>query len=183
MRRPRHCRLSDSKSLCYSKAGERRMDFMHDALGDRRSFRLLNVLDDFNREGLGIEADLSLPSARVIRALDRVIEWRGQSQAIRCDNGPEYLSAPCRLGHSSVASSSPTSSPASRSRTLTLNVTTEPCATTGSIRLCSIPSNRCRTLPLTGSGHTTTNARIWPLAASPLFRNSDSQLSSTSHSG
>jgi putative transposase len=68
------------------------MDFMHDALGDGRSFRLLNVLDDFNREGLGIEADLSLPSARVIRALDRIIEWRGQSQAIRCDNGPEYLS-------------------------------------------------------------------------------------------
>jgi len=38
------------------------MDFMHDALGDGRSFRLFNVLDDFNREGLAIEADLSLPS-------------------------------------------------------------------------------------------------------------------------
>lgn len=36
------------------------MDFMHDALGDGRSFRLFNVLDDFNREGLAIEADLSL---------------------------------------------------------------------------------------------------------------------------
>ncbi len=31
-----------------------RGDFMADRLGDGRAFRLLNVLDDFNREGLGI---------------------------------------------------------------------------------------------------------------------------------
>ena len=29
------------------------MDFMADRLGDGRAFRLLNVLDDFNREGQG----------------------------------------------------------------------------------------------------------------------------------
>lgn len=68
------------------------MDFMHDQLSDGRSFRLFNVLDDFNREGLGIEVDLSLPAARVIRTLDRIIEWRGRPAAIRCDNGPEYIS-------------------------------------------------------------------------------------------
>ena len=68
------------------------MDFMHDHLADGRQYRLFNVLDDFNREGLGIEVDLSLPSARVIRALDQIIEWRGRPKAIRCDNGPEYLS-------------------------------------------------------------------------------------------
>ena len=44
------------------------MDFMHDQLRDGRCFRLFNVLDDFNREGLGIEVDLSLPTTRVIRA-------------------------------------------------------------------------------------------------------------------
>lgn len=69
------------------------MDFMHDALGDGRAFRLFNVLDDFNREGLVIEADLSLPAQRVIRALDQAIEWRGKPTAIRCDNGPEYISS------------------------------------------------------------------------------------------
>lgn len=68
------------------------MDFMHDNLDDGRQYRLFNVLDDFNREGLGIEVDLSLPAARVIRALDQIIEWRGRPKAIRCDNGPEYLS-------------------------------------------------------------------------------------------
>lgn len=72
------------------------MDFMHDQLCDGRSFRLFNVLDDFNREGLGIEVDLSLPSARAIRALEQIIEWRGRPAVIRCDNGPEYLSAAIR---------------------------------------------------------------------------------------
>ncbi len=68
------------------------IDFMHDALNDGRNFRLFNVLDDFNRQGLCIEVDFSLPTQRVIRALDQVIEWRGQPRAIRCDNGPEYIS-------------------------------------------------------------------------------------------
>jgi len=68
------------------------MDFMHDQLSDSRSYRLFNVIDDFNREGLGIEVDLSLPSERVIRALEQIIEWRGKPTAIRCDNGPEYIS-------------------------------------------------------------------------------------------
>lgn len=68
------------------------MDFMHDQLQDGRSFRLFNVIDDFNREALGIEVDFSLPSERVIRALNQIIDWRGKPKAIRCDNGPEYVS-------------------------------------------------------------------------------------------
>jgi putative transposase len=68
------------------------MDFMADRLGDGRAFRLLNVLDDFNREGLGIEVDFSLPAERVIRSLERIIEWRGSPASIRVDNGPEYIS-------------------------------------------------------------------------------------------
>jgi putative transposase len=68
------------------------MDFMHDQLQDGRSFRLFNVIDDFNREGLGIEVDFSLPSERVIRSLEQIIEWRGKPGIIRCDNGPEYIS-------------------------------------------------------------------------------------------
>jgi putative transposase len=67
------------------------MDFMHDQLADGRSFRLLNVIDDFNREGLAMEVDLSLPAERVVRALDQLIAWRGAPVRIRCDNGPEYV--------------------------------------------------------------------------------------------
>ncbi len=68
------------------------MDFMHDQLEDGRSYRLFNVLDDFNREGLAIEVDLSLPAERVVRALNQIIEWRGKPKQIRGDNGPEYIS-------------------------------------------------------------------------------------------
>ncbi|EED35968.1 integrase, catalytic region [Luminiphilus syltensis NOR5-1B] len=69
------------------------MDFMSDALVGGRKFRTFNVIDDYNREGLGIEVDFSLPSTRVVRALDQIIEWRGKPAAIRCDNGSENLAA------------------------------------------------------------------------------------------
>ena len=59
------------------------MDFMHDQLSDQRSYRLFNVIDDFNREALGIEVDLSLPADHVIRALEQIIEWRGKPKALR----------------------------------------------------------------------------------------------------
>lgn len=68
------------------------MDFMSDQLEDGRTFRTLNVIDDFNREGLSIEVDVSLPALRVIRTLDRIIEWRGKPLNIRVDNGPENVS-------------------------------------------------------------------------------------------
>lgn len=72
------------------------MDFMADQLVDGRRFRTLNVIDDFNREGLGIEVDFSLPSERVIRSLMQIISWRGRPLAIRVDNGPEYISGRMR---------------------------------------------------------------------------------------
>lgn len=68
------------------------MDFMSDNLCDGRPLRTFNVINDFNRECLTIDVGLSLPSERVIRGLERVIEWRGKPKAIRCDNGPEYIS-------------------------------------------------------------------------------------------
>ena len=68
-------------------------DWLVRQLADGRSIGLLNVIDDDNREGLGIEVDFSLPSERVIRCLDSIIEWRDKPQVIGCDNGPEYISA------------------------------------------------------------------------------------------
>jgi putative transposase len=76
------------------------MDFMHDQLQSGRSFRLFNVIDDFNREGLTIEADFSLPAERVIRSLEQVMEWRGKPESIRCGNGPEYITdVGCQSGN------------------------------------------------------------------------------------
>jgi putative transposase len=73
------------------------MDFMHDGLSDGRSYRVLNIIDDFNREALGMEVDMSLPAERVVRSLEQIIEWRGKPQSIRCDNGPEYISSKLRI--------------------------------------------------------------------------------------
>ena len=72
------------------------MDFMHERLDDGQAFRLFNVIDDFNREGLGIEVDFSLPAEGVIHSLEQIIEWRGKPLMIRCDNGPEYISEALR---------------------------------------------------------------------------------------
>jgi len=69
------------------------IDFMHDALANGTAFRTFNVLDDYNREGLGIEVDFGLPASRIIRALEHIIEWRGKPRVIRSDNGSEMCSA------------------------------------------------------------------------------------------
>jgi putative transposase len=68
------------------------IDFMHDSLWDGRSFRLLNIIDDYNREVLAIEADTSLPVIRLLRVLERLKETTGLPEMIRVDNGPEFIS-------------------------------------------------------------------------------------------
>ena len=68
------------------------LDYMRDSLWDGRSFRMLNVIDDYNRQLLWIETDTSLPDLRVLRVLKQLAESRGLPQMIRVDNGPEYVS-------------------------------------------------------------------------------------------
>lgn len=68
------------------------IDFMSDSLQDGRKVRLFNVIEDFNRESLAIEADTSLPTLRVIRVLERLVAERGVPANLRMDNGPEFIS-------------------------------------------------------------------------------------------
>ena len=75
-----------SANQCWS------LDFMSDALTDGRKFRVLNIIDDFNRESLQIEVDTSLPALRVQRVLDSIVAQRGLPGNIRSDNGPEFIS-------------------------------------------------------------------------------------------
>ena len=65
---------------------------MHDSLWNGRTFRMLNVIDDYNRQVLRIETDTSLPTLRVIRVLEQLKEVRGLPNMIRVDNGPEFIS-------------------------------------------------------------------------------------------
>jgi putative transposase len=116
------------------------IDFMHDQLVDGFSFRLFNVLDDFNRERLVIEVDLSLQSAQVIRSLEQVIEWRGKPRVIRCDNESEYISGGLLAWAERNGIRIKHIQPASHRRTPMLNVTTARCATPGWPAPCSTPS-------------------------------------------
>ena len=67
------------------------VDFMSDTWYGGRRFRTFNILDEGVRAVFAIEVDTSLPAERVIRVLEHVTAWRGQPQAIRLDNGPEFL--------------------------------------------------------------------------------------------
>ena len=83
------------------------LDYIHDSLWDGRSFRMLNVIDDYNRQVLWIETDTSLPALRVIRVLKQLKESRGLPAMIRVDNGPEFISrkldAWCKDHHITLA--------------------------------------------------------------------------------
>jgi putative transposase len=68
------------------------MDFMSDSLASGRAYRTFNVLDDYARDALAIEIDISLTAHRVIRVLDQLCETHGVPEAIRSDNGPEFRS-------------------------------------------------------------------------------------------
>lgn len=65
---------------------------MSDSLQNGRRIRVLNVIDDFNREALWIDAQYSYPSELVIRALEILQMERGLPKQIRVDNGPEFIS-------------------------------------------------------------------------------------------
>jgi putative transposase len=71
-------------------------DFMGDSLYSGHAFRTLNILDDFNREGLAIEVDTSLPAERVVRVLNQLKAWRGVPESLRLDNGPEFVTQALR---------------------------------------------------------------------------------------
>jgi len=68
------------------------LDFMHDRLYSGRPFRTLNVIDEADRGGLGIDVATSIPASRVIRFMEQLIEIHGRPLAIRCDNGSELTS-------------------------------------------------------------------------------------------
>ena len=66
---------------------------MSDKLHNNSRFRTFNVIDDYNRELLGIDIGTSIPSLRVIRYLDQLAEWHGYPNKIRVDNGSEFTSS------------------------------------------------------------------------------------------
>jgi putative transposase len=62
------------------------IDFMHDRLGNGRSIRTMNVIDDFTRECLALELSYSFGSADVLRVFEDIAFTRGMPGTIRFDN-------------------------------------------------------------------------------------------------
>lgn len=67
--------------------------FMSDALCRGSRFRMINVLDDINREALAIEIDISLTSGRLVKVFEQLKDERNLPHLLRTDNGPEFLDA------------------------------------------------------------------------------------------
>ena len=94
VRRRRRKRLTRADRVPLPLASQRldrwSIDFMLDTLADGRTFRVLNIVDDYTRECLAIEVDRSLPGARVVRVLERLAATVGLPNRIVLDNGPEF---------------------------------------------------------------------------------------------
>ncbi len=58
---------------------------MCDTLYDGRRYRILNVIDEGNREGLAIDIGVSLPSGRLVALLDQLRAAHGAPHALRMD--------------------------------------------------------------------------------------------------
>lgn len=70
------------------------MDFLSDwVVGmDQKKVRLINIIDECSRKALWTEAYSSIPARKLIQILEKLVQWRGVPQYIRCDNGPEFIS-------------------------------------------------------------------------------------------
>lgn len=94
-RRPRRARTKNPANpiqIPLAKNEEWTMDFMSDVLSNGRKLRTLNVLDQYNRQCLGIGVEYNMPSWRVVEHLERVIAEHGKPKSIRTDNGSEFTS-------------------------------------------------------------------------------------------
>jgi putative transposase len=62
-----------------------------DKLAERRSIRILIVIDQFTRECVWLEADRSMNGSNAVTALTRAIGERGATpDSITLDNGSEF---------------------------------------------------------------------------------------------
>jgi putative transposase len=68
------------------------MDFMSDELYDGRRIRLLTIVDNHTRESLAIHVSQRIRGCEVVQVLERVVKVHGKPQAIRVDNGSEFIS-------------------------------------------------------------------------------------------
>ena len=61
-------------------------------LFDGRRIRTLTIVDNFTRESLCTSANFQFKGVRVAEALEEVVKEHRNPEAIKVDNGPEFIS-------------------------------------------------------------------------------------------
>jgi transposase InsO family protein len=136
------------------------LDFMADALYSGRAFRTLNLIDEGNRQVLGIEVAHSIPSLRVIRVMEQLIELHGKPERCAWAMGPSSPQLPSPNGARAAASKPGLSNRENRTRTRSSSASTKPIGTKCSMPTCSKASSRCARSPRPGYTNTTSSGRM-----------------------
>jgi transposase InsO family protein len=68
-------------------------DFVSLRTVDGRPLRLLNVVDEYTRRGVGFDIARSIGARRVKTALERLFHEHGRPELLRSDNGREFVAA------------------------------------------------------------------------------------------
>jgi putative transposase len=71
-------------------------DFVQDRTNDGRTYRTLNIMDEFTREALMIRVERKLNSTDVVDALTDLFILRGLPKLFQSDNGPEFMAQKVR---------------------------------------------------------------------------------------
>jgi putative transposase len=71
-------------------------DVLHDRCRNGTPLQVLTVMDECTREGLALEVATSLPSARGLTVLERLVTIHGMPQFICSDHGPECIALAMR---------------------------------------------------------------------------------------
>ncbi len=100
-KQPRRARLWLADGSCIRKRPEYpnhvwSYDFVSEKTHDGRSFKILNVIDEFSRECLLSLVARRIRSKDVILALADLFLQRGLPEHIRSDNGPEFIASKLR---------------------------------------------------------------------------------------
>lgn len=72
------------------------IDFLEEKTLSGAKLRILCVSDEFTRESLAIETSRTFRSERVCAVLEKLMSQRGVPQALRMDNGPEFIALALR---------------------------------------------------------------------------------------
>ena len=72
------------------------LDCQFDETADLRRIKLLNVVDEFTREALAIEAAHRIGADGVVGTVENLVAQRGAPKHLRMDNGPELTAAVLR---------------------------------------------------------------------------------------